>query len=295
MASGTEDPSTAMQCSPGRAPQRVRPKASPDFEGLTVCVECQREPRREGGGCIWSSLTCFLSSQRLPLLLSRSSAATRPLPPTCWIAMASGQAAWVELGTPTCQAEGRPPPPWPPVTRHPSNTEFWCHRRWEAVSLPPCHYPEFYSCLSHFFSYKCKKQRPEKKIHQNIVFQDDDFFRFFLLYFQIFNNIRVLKYKSIKFFIEVFIEMVVNTHAVVRNNTGVPLYLLPSFPPMVTSCIPCNTRSQPGRCHWPSLSILFRPLQFYLCSFAYVYLILNICHGCRCVYPSLQSRCRRIT
>ena len=218
-------------------------------------------PDGRKAACVWSGLTCFLSSQRLPLLLSRISAATRPLLPTCSITMASGQAAWVQQGTPTCRAEGHPPPSWPLVTRHQTlssdviegGRQQGPHLVTTLIFIPTSHI---------FFHRNVKNKDQEKQKHQNIVFQDGDFSDFFLLYFQIFNKIWVLKYKSIKVFTETFIEIVVNTHAVVRNNTGGPLYLIPSFP-LESPRSPVS----PRYCHWPNLPILFRPLQSYLHSF----------------------------
>lgn len=76
--------------------------------------------------------------------------------------------------------------------------------------------------VPHIFFHINVKNKNQKKVHQNIIFQDDDFSDFFL-YLQMFSKMQVFKYKTIKLLAELFIEIVVTTHAVVRNNTGDPV------------------------------------------------------------------------
>lgn len=57
------------------------------------------------------------------------------------------------------------------------------------------------------------------------------FLIFFLPSIQVFNKMRVFKYKMIKvILIEIFIEIIVDLHVVVRNNRADPVYPIPSFP-----------------------------------------------------------------
>lgn len=84
--------------------------------------------------------------------------------------------------------------------------------------------------VPHIFFHINVKNKNQKKVHQNIIFQDDNFSDIFLLYLQMFSKMRVFKYKTIKLLAELFTEIVVTTHAIVRSNTGDPVYLAPGFP-----------------------------------------------------------------